>query len=312
MPRYRDALPQLSGGLYLTDGGLETTLVFEDGLDLPEFAAFPLLAYEEGRERFRAYYRQYAAVAAENGAGFVLESMTWRANASYGARLGFPSAQLAEFNREAIALLAGVRTELEGHIESVVISGCMGPAGDGYNADEALSADEAEEFHAAQVATFEGTEADMVTAYTMSHTSEAIGLARAADTVGMPCAIGFTVETDGRLPSGEGLGAAIEAVDAATGGTPAYYMINCAHPTHFAGVLDGGGWTGRIGALRANASTKSHEELDASTELDAGDAARLAREYAQLMPALPNLSVLGGCCGTDHDHVAAIAQAVKR
>jgi S-methylmethionine-dependent homocysteine/selenocysteine methylase len=203
-----------------------------------------------------------------------------------------------------------LRDRVEGRTGPVVISGCIGPQDDGYDPAEQLSAENAHDYHSTQVETFRRTEADMVTAITMTYVEEAIGITRAAEDAGMPVAISFTVETDGRLPSGQALGAAIEQADSETGGAPAYYMINCAHPSHFEHLLDGGSWTGRIRGLRANASTKSHAELDESTELDAGDPVDLGAHYASLAEVMPNLNVLGGCCGTDYRHVGAVAAAV--
>jgi S-methylmethionine-dependent homocysteine/selenocysteine methylase len=106
------------------------------------------------------------------------------------------------------------------------------------------------------------------------------------------------------------LAEAIEQTDASTNGYVTHFMVNCAHPTHFDHVLDGTApWASRIGGLRANASRLSHAELDEMVELDSGDPADLAARYVGLRSALPNLHVLGGCCGTDHRHVAAIANA---
>ena len=120
----------------------------------------------------------------------------------------------------------------------------------------------------------------------------------------MPCVISFTVETDGRLPTGETLAEAIESVDAATGRSPAYYMINCAHPTHFDHVLDASeAWTKRLRGLRANSSRCSHAELDNAPELDIGDPHELSGQYAEFLRRFPHINVLGGCCGTDHRHV---------
>ncbi len=192
----------------------------------------------------------------------------------------------------------------------MVLSGCIGPRGDGYNPDTAMSAAEAEDYHAEQIATFRDTEADMVSAITMTNVEEAIGIARAAAAAGMPSVISFTLETDGKLPTGQSLKDAILEVDRATGAAPAYFMINCAHPTHFAGALEAGEpWVKRIRGLRANASKMSHAELDASTQLDDGDPAVLGHEHADLVKQFPHITVLGGCCGTDHRHVAAIAHA---
>jgi S-methylmethionine-dependent homocysteine/selenocysteine methylase len=307
---YRDQLPQLGGDLFLTDGGLETVLIFHEGLDLPEFAAFDLLKDEQGTERLRSYYEPYVALARERGIGFVLESPTWRASPRWAGELGYDLEQLDALNRKAIALLEEIRSEQDAGGPPIVISGCIGPQDDGYNPSELLAADAAQEYHSTQIGTFANTAADMVTAITMTYADEAIGIARAAAVAGLPAAISFTVETDGRLPSGQPLGEAIEQVDGETGASPSYYMINCAHPTHFARVLEeGDGWRERVRGLRANASTCSHAELDEAEELDEGDPADLGARYAGLRGLLPQLNVLGGCCGTDHRHVAEIRDA---
>jgi S-methylmethionine-dependent homocysteine/selenocysteine methylase len=306
---HRERLPQLDGGLFVTDGGIETTLIFLRGLDLPEFAAFDLLKNETGTEELRRYYEPYARLAREHGLGLVLESATWRANPDWAARIGYSLDELDAFNRKAIALLEELRDEHAGDA-AVVISGCIGPQSDGYAPTTIMTADEAEAYHGVQIGTFADTAADMVTAITMTYANEAIGIARAAAKAGLPSALSFTVETDGRLPSGQALGDAIEEVDAATDAAPAYYMINCAHPTHFEAVLQAAGpWVERIGGLRTNASTMSHAELDEAEELDEGDPDDLGRRHADLKALLPKANVLGGCCGTDHRHVGAICSA---
>lgn len=297
-------LPHLDRGLHVTDGGLETVLVFHDGLDLPAFAAFPLLATDEGTERLRAYYDDYAEIAVAQEAGLVLESPTWRASPSWAAELGIPLDELDRLNRKAIALLHEVRTANAARISSIVVSGCVGPEGDGYSPATMLSADAAERYHARQIGVFADAGVDLVTAITMTYAEEAIGITRAARSAGVPVAISFTVETDGRLPSGQSLAEAIAQVDGETGGGPDYYMINCAHPTHFTGALDPDApWLDRIRGLRANASAKSHAELDD------GDPAELAAQHAELAEVLRSVAVLGGCCGTDHRHVEQIAAA---
>jgi S-methylmethionine-dependent homocysteine/selenocysteine methylase len=295
--------------LFLTDGGIETTLVFHEGLDLPNFAAFHVLKDPLGTEALRKYFRTYASIAVRFGTGIILESATWRASADWGRKLGYTAQELEAANSKAIRMLEEIRHETA-HGAPVVISGCVGPRGDGYIPSTAMSEIEAEEYHRAQVRTFAGSAADMVSAITMNYVEEAIGIARAAEREGIPVAIAFTVETDGRLPTGETLGSAIERVDARTGSYPCYYMLNCAHPAHFEHVLDPeAAWTQRIQGLRANASRMSHAELNDSTHLDSGDPVELADDYARLKLRLPNLNVLGGCCGTDHRHIEQIARA---
>jgi len=309
--RHRQHLPQLDDRLFLTDGGIETSLIFHDGLDLPLFAAFDLLKDDEGTAALRNYFRPYAQLAADNGTGFVLESPTWRASPRWAKELGYSDEELDRLNRKAIGLMEELREEFESDDSPFVISGCIGPQDDGYSPKTKLSADEAQAYHSKQINTFADTAADMVTAITMTYADEATGVTRAAQDASIPAAISFTVETDGLLPSGQPLGEAIEEVDAATDSGPAYYMINCAHPTHFDAVLDGGdAWASRIRGVRANASTRSHAELDEAEDLDDGDPQDLGARYGALRDKLPSLSVVGGCCGTDHRHVGEICSVL--
>jgi homocysteine S-methyltransferase len=289
----------------VTDGGLETDMIFNRGQDLPEFAAFTLLETPDGMQALRDYFGDYVKIARDGGTGLVLDTPTWRANRDWGERLGYDSERLAEVNRRAVEFASAIRDEAALDLP-VVLNGVVGPRGDGYAPDRLMSADEAEEYHGEQIATFAGTAADMVSAITMNYAGEAIGIARAAAAHGLPSVVSFTVETDGRLAAGQSLRDAIQEVEEASDRAPAYYMVNCAHPTHFTGVLeDGGDWTARIAGIRANASKMSHAELDEAAELDAGDPDELAEGYAELRRQLPNLRVVGGCCGTDSRHVAA-------
>jgi S-methylmethionine-dependent homocysteine/selenocysteine methylase len=311
MSKYRNDLPQLAGRLFATDAGLETELIFHDGRDLPHFASFDLLRDDAGVDRLRAYYTRYAQIAQAHGLGLVLETPTWRASPEWGAKLGYDRERLAEANRRAVGLLLEIRAAFETPATPIVASGNLGPRGDGYRPQARMSVAGARDYHAWQIATFAATDVDMVSVFTMNYAEEAIGVAAAAKDEAMPVAISFTLETDGRLPSGQTLAAAIEATDDASEGHPAYYMINCAHPTHFAQTLRAGGaWRERVRGVRANASRRSHAELDASTDLDDGDPDELGAQYRALRPWLPRLTVVGGCCGTDHRHVGAICRAL--
>jgi S-methylmethionine-dependent homocysteine/selenocysteine methylase len=310
MPAYRNNLPQLEQDAFLTDGGIETTLIFDDGFELPDFAAFTLLGDPAGRAALDRYFGGYAEIAARERVGIVLETATWRANPDWGARAGYTIEALEAVNRDAVDLLVEVRRRHESSSSPIVISGCLGPRGDGYQVGATMTVDEARTYHAVQARTFAASEADLITAIMMTYVEEAIGVAEAARAAGIPAVISFTVETDGRLPSGQALGEAIEAVDAATGSYPAYFMINCAHPVHFRHLLDGSpAWAARLGGVRANASTLSHAELDEAETLDPGDPADLAERYRELRALVPSLRVLGGCCGTNHRHLDAIATA---
>jgi S-methylmethionine-dependent homocysteine/selenocysteine methylase len=310
MTKYRNHLPQLSGDLFITDGGMETTLIFHEGWELPEFASFDLLKHEAGERAIQKYFRTYCNLAKNYGVGLILESVTWRANPDWGKKLCYSSAELAGIDRKAIELLQDIRQEYETERSRIVISGCIGPRGDGYIPTAAMTVEAAADYHRPQIEVFRDTEADLVTAMTINYVEEAIGIVQAAQAANMPVVISFTVETDGKLPTGQSLKEAIDRVDAATGNAPAYYMINCAHPTHFADVLTAGeAWVGRIRGIRANASSRSHAELNEAPDLDEGNPTELGQQYRDLRSKFPNLNVLGGCCGTDDRHVEAICKA---
>ncbi|MCK8483943.1 homocysteine S-methyltransferase family protein [Aliiroseovarius sp. S2029] len=308
--KYRNALPQLAGKKMITDGGLETTLVFLEGIDLPLFAAFKALETDAGLKAMDTYMKGFAKLAVAQGRGFIMDTPTWRASARWAAELGMTQDDLREVHREAIATLDNLRRAYETPECPFVINGIMGPQDDGYSPGTKLTADQAADYHKQQPAWFAEFGADMITAMTLTYSDEAIGITRAAKDAGMPVVISFTVETDGRLPSGESLAEAIAAVDRATKDYPAYYMINCAHPEHFSHILNGD-WTQRIMGLRTNASRLSHAELDEAETLDDGNPEELGLLHAGLADLLPNLTVLGGCCGTDHRHVEQMCRATQ-
>lgn len=296
----------MSHSVMLTDSGLETDLIFHHGHDLPDFASFPLLDDAAGRDLLRQYFRDHIEVAERAGLGIVLETPTWRASADWGDRLGYAADDLERINRDAVELVAAAR---EGFRTTVLVSGCLGPRGDGYQADTSMTADEAEAYHAPQVRALRA--ADLVSALTISTAAEATGIVRAVVGAGLPVVISFTVEVDGRLPDSTTLAAAIREVDEGTDGAASWFMVNCAHPDHLAPALSAGGaWLERLHGVRANASRRSHAELDVSTDLDDGDPIELARGLLAIHRQFPSVRILGGCCGTDVRHVHEIANAL--
>jgi S-methylmethionine-dependent homocysteine/selenocysteine methylase len=295
--------------LFLGDGGLETTMIFERGLVLAVFVEFTIVDVPEGMEALGDYYRSYIEIARRNETGFTLDTPTWRASSDWGEELGYSATALAEVNRRAVGMAGEIRAAEETAGTPISVCGTLGPRGDAYAPESLMSAGEAEGYHAPQVEVFAAAGVDMVAVYTLAYAEEGAGIARAAAAAGVPAVISFTLETDGRLPSGEPLGEAVERVDAESGGSPAYFMVNCAHPSHFASVLEAPGqWKRRIGGIRANASRRSHQELDEATELDSGNPAELGGEYLGLKRALPAVRVVGGCCGTDTRHIASICE----
>jgi homocysteine S-methyltransferase len=304
---YLDILDKLGNNLLVTDGGLETTLVFQDGIDLPHFAAFPLLDSESGRAALRRYYDSYAAAARRSGAGCILDTATFRASPEWAAKVGYDQPRLERAIRAAVELVQDIRRDWETPNMPIVVNGGIGPRGDGYSGADSMDAKAAEAFHGPQVRLYAEEGADLVTAQTMTHVGEAIGIAQAAARAGIPSVVSFTVETDGRLPDGTALHEAITATDAATGGTPAHYMVNCAHPSHVTpGLTTAGAWIERLRGVRANPSPKSHAELNESTTLEAGDPDELANLLRNMRSRHRHFAVLGGCCGSDHRHAEKI------
>lgn len=298
---------------YLSDGGLETTLIFHKGISLNCFAAFELLQTGEERSILSEYYQPYLALAAQYNLNFVLESPTWRASSDWGFKLGYTHDELFALNKQSIKLMRELAQPFLSLLPQVVISGNMGPRGDGYKAEHKMTAEQAKAYHLDQVKAFAFSDADVVTAVTITYSDEAIGIINAARSFNLPVVISFTVETDGKLPGGESLQGAIYRTDQATGRYAEHFMINCAHPLHFMDVLlADDGWKGRIGGIRANASLRTHAELDESETLDAGDKCLLADGYKQLFQLLPAFKVIGGCCGTDHTHLEEICKALEQ
>lgn len=305
-PAPQVALPQ-KGERFITDAGLETELVFHDGIDLPCFCAGVLLDSADGRKRLQSYYKDFVHMARRYDCGLVIETSTWRLNLDYAQRLGLSRKDISRLNNAAVQELQNLRLSNQHGSGRFVIGGLLGPRFDGYSATELMSPETASDYHSDQVKMLRDAGADCISALTITNTQEAIGIADAARKAETPAVISFTLGTNGRLPSGESLGEAINLVDETIPDTVSYFGINCAHPTHFEAVIDTReSWVTRIGSIRANASTMSHEELDNAVELDSGDPVDLGRRYQQLQTLLPNLRVMGGCCGTDKRHIESI------
>jgi homocysteine S-methyltransferase len=287
-----------------TDAGLETAMIFLENLELPNFAAFVLLQDAAGRAALTRWFAGFLPFARAAGTGFVLDTPTWRANMGWAAAMGLDATGLRRINAEAVAFARAFRDRHETTTMPIVINGVVGPSGDGYRIGTPLTVEAAAAVHRPQIEALAEAGVDMVTAVTMTHAAEAIGIARAAKATGLPHVLSFTVETDGHLASGQSLAAAIAEVDAATAASALFFMVNCAHPTHFTAELRGP-HAARVGGVRANASRLSHAELDEATELDDGDPTEFGTLYAGFPELLPNLRIIGGCCGSDHRHVGA-------
>lgn len=306
MSMYQARLPQLDGGVFLGYFGMETDLIFNQGVDLPGFASYPLLETVKGREILRGYCSDLVGLAREVGAGVVLESPTWVANRDRGAEIGYDPERLHQLNRAGIDLIREVRDD-NADVETV-LSCAVGPRHDAYNPESYMSVAEAKQYHSEQISSVADTGLDMIDASTLAYPNEAAGIALAARDASLPVVVGFTVETDGKLPSGHSLEEAIRFVDATTDDVVAYYLINCAHPDHFDNVLEDAPWMSRVRGVIANASRCSHEELDNFEVLDDGDPVELGELIGGIRARFPHISVVGGCCGTDMRHMTEIAR----
>lgn len=315
MANNRTTLPHASTHLFLIDGGIETTLIFKEGFNIPHFAAFDLLKDEKGYNIIRDYYKKYLNIAKNFNTNFILESPTWRANPDWIKKIGYSKSAISKINTKAIQLLIDLKNEFAKDLDLIVISGCIGPRGDGYKPKDKMSIEEAQEYHSKQIGAFKHTPLNMISAKTMVYVEEAIGIVRAAGAVNLPVVISFTVEKNGKLPTGMSLREAIKQVDKSVKEPPLYFMINCAHPTHFINELLNGkneSWPKRIKGLRANASCKSHAELNNATELDRGNPQELGDLYKKLKETFDHLTVFGGCCGTDTEHIIEIISQLKK
>lgn len=306
----RAKLPNGSEQLFLTDAGFETWLLFKKGFDMPCFAAYPMSQSTEGQAAIVEYFKPIFDLARQNNTGFVLDTNTWRANPDWGQELGHDLDHLTTVNEDAVQSAIELRREF-GQGLNVLINGVIGPRGDGYDPKTIMSVKDAQDYHGFQIAIFAKSGVDMISALTITNIPEAIGVANAAAEAGVPCVISFTLETDGRLPTGERLCDAIAQVDAQAIAKPAYFMINCAHPDHFTNMIpEGADWVNRIGGVRANASRMSHAGLDCCETLDDGDPVELGEQYKNLRKLMPGLKVFGGCCGTDHRHLTQICNSL--
>jgi homocysteine S-methyltransferase len=308
MTKYRNALPQLGGDMYFNDAGLETDLIFNKGIEIREFAAHTLLPDATGREALTQYFQGFLNLANEVNAGFILDSPTWKAHMHWAKDLQAAEEELKQANLDSIAFIAGLRSDFTGNQQPIVLNGLVGPRGDAYAPDVRLAVTEARDYHRQQLSWLAETDVDMVTALTFTQADEASGFVQAANELGLPCVVSFTVETDGNLPTGQSLHSAIEQVDENTDSYAAYFMVNCAHPEHFSNLLGDEPWARRIKGIRCNASRLSHAELDECEVLDDGDPDELASQYLEILGKMPWLNVFGGCCGSDLRHVSKIAK----
>lgn len=305
------SLPQLNGDIYLTEGGIETYIMYKKGFELQNFSLFHLLNDDVAAAEIKEYLRKVMAVAERNDVGLIMCGPLYRASRDWGDLLGYSTEELAAVNHRCIEMFEELASESKLARDRILFSGVVGPRGDAYNLNTSITADEAEAYHSEQIATLDRAGADFITGLTLNSAEEAIGIARAAKAVGIPVVISFTLDKQGELRPGQTLRKAIAHVDDATESAPAYYMINCTHPIDFAPAFEPGDWTKRLGGIRPNASSLAKGVLCKLGHLEEGDPAELGQQMAELARRYPHLSVWGGCCGTDDAHLDEICRSVR-
>ena len=299
------ALPHQSDTPFMVYAGTGTDLIFNRGIDLPGFASFPLLEDPETRAVLAGQMQSLMDLSGDMNLGCILDAPTWMANLDRAAHLDYSAERLVEVNRDGVALMEEVR-QASGR-DNVLVSACIGPRFDPYADIPPMSPEHARTYHDAQMRALKDTSVDLVTAYTFNRVNEAVGCVQAAQDHDLPIIMSFVVETDGCLADGTSLDDAMSEVDRQTDQGPVFYMVNCAHPNHFSGVLHG---QGRLKGVVVNASKCSHAELDEADELDEGDAEELGADVAEIVRRNPDITIFGGCCGTDMRHLRSMANKV--
>jgi S-methylmethionine-dependent homocysteine/selenocysteine methylase len=292
----------------LADGGIETRLIYEFGAELPEFASF-LPLFRDDRGALERIYQSYLRVAADSGLPMQIGTPTWRAHPDCLARLGYGRPDdLARVNRAAVRLLDDLRAQA-GLQDRVYIAGVIGPRRDGYDPAGAPGTVEARAYHARQAEVLAACGVDLLYAPTFACASELIGVAQAMASTGLPYVLAPVLGEDGRLPDGTALADAIDAVDAAVVPRPLHVMVGCVHPSRVQAIAasgSAGALPDRVAGIKANASTLPPDQLDKLGRLDEGDCQLFARQMTALRRD-HGLRVLGGCCGTNDRHIAALA-----
>jgi homocysteine S-methyltransferase len=304
-------MPTVEDPLFLTEAGIETTLMYKNGWELQHFCLFERMREDRFMADLEAYHRRLIEVALERGVGHLLDGVHYRASPDWSAKLNMSDSELKQLTEKGLALYQELSEEYATEATPIPVGCCIGPRGDAYGTGHEMSPEEAQDYHTIQIETAKQAGADFVSALTFNRIDEAIGLARAAEAAGLPVIVSFSLTKDARLNSGPSLDEAVTAVDAATDEAPLFYMINCNHPVDFSPALDApGDWINRLQGIRANASSLDHGMLCKLGHLEEGDPEELGGQFADIARRFPHMNVFGGCCGTDREHLDQIAANV--
>jgi S-methylmethionine-dependent homocysteine/selenocysteine methylase len=300
--------PRKPGLLYLTEGGVETEIMYKWGHKLPHFAMFTLLDKPEAMADMKSMFARALEVAATQKTGLVLSSLDYRASPDWAALLGISADGLRDVHFRTVAFMKEVAAPFVEKIPDLVFSGVIGPRGDAYGKGGGITEEEAEDYHTPQLKNLRDAGADMACALTFNNIPEAVGVARAAKAVGIPLGLYFTLNSKGTLGSGPTLKEAVESVEEITQGAPSYYGLNCSHPLEFMESLEDGDWLKRVRSIRPNAVRMEKVALCKLGHLEDGDPEELGQQMGDIRQKFPQMDILGGCCGTDERHLGEIAK----
>ena len=302
--------PQKEGRYYLSEGGSETEIMYKYGFDLPQFAMFPLLDIPEAVSKMQGMYHSYLDVVAKHGMCALIGGLDYRASPDWGDLLGYSPEGLSEANHKAINFLREIADEYVSDIPEILIQGLIGPRGDAYERNQSITENEAEDYHSVQLTTLKDADVDLALAITFNNIPESIGVARAAEKIGVPLAISLTLDSSSKLSSGPGLAEAITTIDAETNQTPEFYSINCSHPVEYEPAIEPGDWINRVRGVRPNASKMEKIALCQIGHLEEGDPVELGELCGDLARRYPHMDIWGGCCGTWDTHLDQIAKNI--
>ncbi|MEM6577429.1 MAG: homocysteine S-methyltransferase family protein [Pseudomonadota bacterium] len=298
--------------IFLTEGGTETEIMFRHGFDFPQFAVFELLKDPEATAVLRDMYRRLLDVIAASGCNAHLAGLDYRASPDWGAVLGYSPEGLAEVQARCIDFLREVSRPYESRIPEIRIAGGIGPRGDAYELNEAITEETAEDYHSVQLETLKALGVTEVWGATFNNVPEAVGLARAAHRLGLRLCLSFTLTAENRLRSGPSLKEAIEATDQRAGtARPDHYGLNCSHPLEFLPALEPGDWIERLRNIRPNAAAMDKIALCKLNHLEDGDPVELGQQIGDLARRYPHIDTFGGCCGCWETHLREMANGVK-
>ncbi len=302
---------QQAGRYFITEGGIETEIMYKWGFEMPHFAMFPLLDNPQAAAAIKGMYRRYLDVVAKYKQSALIGGFDYRASPDWGNLLGYSASALRDANLQSIQFLRDVAEEYKSDIDQALFSGCVGPRGDAYQTKNTMDRYQAAEYHAIQLETLKLANVDLAWALTFGDPEEAIGVCMAAESLDIPLAVSFSLDSSHHLNTGGSFSKAVEYVDEQTNNFPEFYSLNCSHPDEFNPAIKQGKWINRVRCFRPNATKMDKISLCKLGHLEEGDPVELGYQMSDLHSRFPHIDIWGGCCGTCDTHLEQIVSHLK-